>query len=72
MMMPGFNPMQLIMNKIMNDPRIQQNPQAREILQVIQSGDSARGEELARNYCQTYGVTPEQGLQQAKNFFHLK
>lgn len=71
-MMPGFNPMQIILNKVASDPRIQQNPQAQQLLQVIQSGDSKRGEELARNLCQTYGVTPEQGIQQAKNFFGFR
>lgn len=70
-MMPNINPMQFILNKVAQDPRFQNSPQAQEILQVIQSGDAKRGEELAKNYCQTYGVTPEQGLQQARQFFHF-
>lgn len=70
-MMQNFNPMQFIMNKIMQDPRIQQNPQAQQYLQIIQSGDQKKGEEIARNLCQTYGVSPEEAMQQAKQFFHV-
>lgn len=70
-MMNGFNPMNFVMQKIMNDPRIRQNPQAQQYLQIIQSGDQQKGEEIARNLCQTYGVTPDQAMQQARQFFHF-
>lgn len=70
-MMPQINPMQLIINKLSQDPRIQQSPQMQQYLQVIQSGDSQRGEELARNICQTYGITPEEGVRQAKQIFGI-
>lgn len=39
-------------------PQVSQNPNARHMLDVIQRGDSAEGERIARNLCQSYGVTP--------------
>lgn len=56
---------------LMNNPRIANNPQAQNYISVIQSGDNAKGAEIANNICQSYGMTPEQGLQQAKQFFRL-
>jgi len=49
-------------------PQVQNNPQAREMLNVIRSGDSVRGRQLAENLCRTYGVTPEQGANQAQSW----
>lgn len=50
-------------------PQVAQDPNARHMLDVIQSGDSAEGERIARNLCQSYGVTPEQAMEQARRFF---
>lgn len=52
-------------------PQVAQNPNARHMLHVIQSGDSSEGERIARNLCQSYGVTPEQALEQARGFFRI-
>lgn len=54
---------------ISKNPSIANNPQAQNLISVIQNGDSKKGEEIARNLCNTYGVTPEQAFMQAKNFF---
>lgn len=54
---------------ISKNPSIANNPQAQNLISVIQNGDSKKGEEIARNLCNTYGVTPEQAFTQAKNFF---
>lgn len=67
--MANFNPMQFAMNIIRSNPQLANNPQAKQIIDVIQSGDSQRGQQLAQNYCKTYGVSPEQGYQQAMSFF---
>ena len=56
---------------ISRDPRFANNPQAQNYLRIIQSGDAQQGEQIARNLCQTYGVTPDQAVQQARSFFHL-
>lgn len=56
---------------IRQNPNVANNPNAQGMLNVIESGDSAKGEQIARNLCQTYGITPEQAIQQAKQFFDL-
>ena len=35
------------------------------------SGDAAKGQQMAENLCKTYGVTPDQALEQACKFFHI-
>lgn len=67
-----MNPfMQFAMSMINRNPAIQNNPQARELISVIQSGDSARGEQIAQNLCNTYGVSKETAIAQAKQYFGL-
>lgn len=61
----------LAINLISRDPRISNNPQAQAYLQIIQSGDQQQGEKIARNLCDTYGVTPDQAVSQARRFFNL-
>ena len=52
-------------------PQLSSNPNAQSMIQVIQSGNSAKGEEIARNLCNTYGVKPEEAVQMARSFFHI-
>lgn len=61
----------LVMHLIRNNPQIANNPNAQEMLNTIQSGDSQKGQQIAKNLCQTYGITPEQALQRAKQFFRV-
>ncbi|UNI72556.1 MAG: hypothetical protein [Chaetfec virus UA24_144] len=62
---------QIAMGLIQKNPQIAGNPQAKEFIGVIQSGDAARGEQIANNILKSYGMTKEDALQQAKNFFGL-
>lgn len=50
-------------------PQVAQSPNARHMLGVVQSGDAKEGERIARNLCESYGVTPEQAMEQARRFF---
>lgn len=61
----------LAVNLINRNPKIVNNPQAREYLNVIQSGDEQRGQQLAKNLCESMGVKPEEAYSQARNFFHI-
>ena len=63
--------MNFAMAMINKNPAIQNNPQAQELINVIQNNDSARGEQIATNLCNTYGVTKEQAIAQAKKYFGL-
>lgn len=38
---------------------------------VVKSGDAQKGEEIARNLCNTMGITPEEATKQAANFFNI-
>ena len=67
-----MNPMQFAMQMLQNNPNIANNPNAQNMINVLQNGSDQEREELARNLCQSYGVTPEQAVQQAKNFFKIQ
>lgn len=66
-----INFQQLAMDAIKSNPQIQSNPNAMHMLQVIQSGDAQKGEEIASNILKTYGISKEQGIEQARSFFRL-
>ena len=53
-------------------PQVTNNPNAQSMIEVIRSGDSKRGEQIARNMCDTYGVKPEDAVRQAQQFFHIQ
>lgn len=67
-----FNPMQFAMQMIQRNPQISNNPTAQQYLQIIQNGDSTRGEQIADNILKSYGMNREQGINQALGFFGLK
>lgn len=61
---------QALLNMAMKrNPQLANNPQAQEIIAVLQNGDAARGEELASNICKSYGVTKEQAVAQSQQYF---
>lgn len=63
---------QFAISLLQRNPNVANNPQAQSLISIIQSGDNAQGEQVARNICQTMGVTPEQAQTQAKTFFHIR
>lgn len=58
-----------LLQQVANNPRIQNNPNAQQWLQVIQSGNAQAGEQIARNIAQSYGMSPEQATKQAESGF---
>lgn len=66
-----FNIQQFAMNMLMNSPNVKGNPVSEKMVQTIQNGDNNAGEQMARNLCNSYGVTPEEALKQAREFFHI-
>lgn len=66
-----LNLQQLAMSLLAKNPNIANNPRAQEMLQTIQNNDSQKGSEIAKNLCNTYGVTPEQAVDSAKKFFNI-
>lgn len=69
--MVPFDPRQMAMNLISQNPSIANNPNAQEFIKVIQNGDSERGQHIADNLCQSYGMTRDEALKSAKSFFNL-
>lgn len=59
------------MRMMMQNPNVRNSPIGREFMDILQSGDQARGEQLASNLCQSYGTSKEDALNQARNFFHI-
>ena len=66
-----FDPRQMAMNLISQNPNIANNPNAQEFIQVIQNGDSQRGQQIADNLCQSYGISRDEALKNAMSFFRL-
>lgn len=67
------NPIMNFLNQaLQQNPNLQSNPQAQNYIQVLQSGDQQKGQQLAENICKSMGITPEQAVQQAKSFFHIR
>ncbi len=62
---------QMAMNRISSDPNFQRNPQARAFMDIMQRGDVTQGQQMARNLCQSFGVSEQEALQQAKSFFKI-
>lgn len=67
------NPIQMMLETLIRQrPDLQQNQMAQEMIKVIQSGDSQRGEQIANNICQSYGMSREEAIQQAHQMFFPK
>lgn len=63
------NPMSMLLNMAMQNSAIANNPRAQEMLQAIQSGDAQKGQQIAMNLCKTYGVSKEQAVGMATEYF---
>lgn len=64
------NPQQFLQQMI-NNNQVNQNPMARNTLDMIKKGDSKGLEELARNLCAEKGIKPEDALKQIKSYFGM-
>lgn len=56
---------------LQNNPNISNNPINQELVNVIKNNDSQRGEEIANNLCNTYGISKEEAIRRAKLFFNI-
>ena len=67
-----LDPAKFAMQMIQNNPQVMSNPMAQQYLEIIQNGDSAKGQEVANNILKTYGMTKDQAIGQAMKFFGLR
>lgn len=66
------NPIQnLAIRLIANNPQFIGNPRAQEFLQIIQNGDDVKGQQIANNLLKTYGVSRDDAIRQARQFFNV-
>lgn len=60
---------QIALGLLQQNPQLANSPQGQQFMQILQSGDAKAGEQMAMNICNSYGVTPQQALMSAINFF---
>ncbi len=59
------------LEQLKSSPNVSNNPMAQGMVDLIESGDSARGEQMAKNLCESMGLTQDEALKQAKAFFGI-
>lgn len=67
----NMNMRDMALNLLAQNPNIANNPNAQEFIKVIQNGDSVKGAQIAQNLCETYGISKEDAIKNAKSFFNL-
>lgn len=67
----NMNMRDMALNLLAQNPNIANNPNAQEFIRVIQNGDSVKGAQIAQNLCDTYGISKEDAIKNAKSFFNL-
>lgn len=60
------------LNLIQRNPNVANNPAAQNYISVIRSGDNNTGSTIANNLCETYGVSKEEAVAKAKEFFGIQ
>lgn len=63
-----MNPMQLMLNKMINSTQVQQNPMAKNAVNMLQNGDS-EGLKKAENLCHEKGITTDEAKQTIMSMF---
>lgn len=53
---------QMAMKILKENPNIANNPNAQSMINVIQSGDEKKGQEIAENICKSMGVSKEDAV----------
>jgi hypothetical protein len=56
----------MAMKILKENPNIANNPNAQSMINVIQSGDEKKGQEIAENICKSMGVSKEDAIRQAE------
>lgn len=65
-----MNPMQAILNQIINSSQVQNNPMAKNAMQMYQSGDSKGLQQMAENLCRERGITLDEAKQKVMSMFN--
>lgn len=69
-MMRGGNPQQMI-QQLMGNSQIMQNPMAKNAIQMAQKNDVKGIEQMARNICKEKGLNPDNILNQLRKQLNI-
>lgn len=64
-----LNPINVILNKMLSDPRINSNEVAQNAVNLLRKGYSRGLQQMAENLCQQKGVTAEEVKQKILSSF---
>ena len=62
--------MQAILNQMVNSPQVQNNPIAKNAMQMYQKGDSNGLKSMAENLCKERGITVDEAKQKVMSMFN--
>lgn len=62
--------MQRMLSQMMKSPQVQNNPMARNAMEMYQSGDTQGLKSMAENLCKERGITTDQAKQMVINMFN--
>lgn len=65
-----MNPMQAILNQMVNSTQVQNNPMAKNAMQMYQNGDSNGLKSMAENLCKERGITVDEAKQKVMSMFN--
>lgn len=66
-----FDAKQFAMNFMSQNRNLPNNPMIQQCTTLIQTANAERGEEMANNILKSYGISKEEGIRMAKQFFHI-
>lgn len=67
-----MNTIQMMLNQIMKNPQVHNNPMARNAMQLYQKGDTQGLKNMAENLCKERGITTDQAKQMVMEMFNKK
>ena len=62
--------MQAILNQMVNSTQVQNNPMAKNAMQMYQNGDSNGLKSMAENLCKERGITVDEAKQKVMSMFN--
>lgn len=65
-----MNPMQAILNQMVNSPQVQNNPMAKNAMQMYQNGDTNGLKSMAENLCKERGITVDEAKKKVMSMFN--
>lgn len=67
-----MNPMQIILNQMINSPQVKSNPMAQNVINMAKNGDVDGIEQFGRNIAKEKGIDFDKEFANFKNQFHIK